>query len=124
MAARVFNTNLLHFLPQHHVITTICAQFPTSTYVHLKLLFFLLLFFACTKYRELKVIIYEDLQDCFNKNLGMCQKLKFGIPNLPQSVDIEQNSDGSISHFRISGQFLTNKHFHNYRTSNDTDINQ
>ena len=32
--------------------------------------------------------------------------VKFGIPNLPQSPDIRENSDGHISDFRISGQSL------------------
>ena len=50
------------------------------------------------------------------------QKLKCGIPNLPQSSDIGQNSDGGISHYQISGRFLINKNFHNYRTSNDIDM--
>ena len=31
---------------------------------------------------------------------------KFDISNLPQAPDIEQNSDGSISDFWISGQSL------------------
>ena len=31
---------------------------------------------------------------------------KFGIPNFPQSPDIEQNLDGGVSYFLISGQFL------------------
>ena len=31
---------------------------------------------------------------------------KFDIPNLPQSPDIGQNSDGGISDFQISSQFL------------------
>ena len=34
---------------------------------------------------------------------------KFGIPNLPQSPDIGENSDEGISDFRISGQSLINK---------------
>ena len=44
---------------------------------------------------------------------------KFGIPNLSQSPDIGENSDGSISNFWISGQFLTNKNCYNSRISND-----
>ena len=33
-----------------------------------------------------------------------------------------QNSDGAISDFRISGQFLIKGNFHNSRTSNDIDM--
>ena len=47
---------------------------------------------------------------------------KFGVPNLPQSPDINQTSNGSISDSQISGQSLLNKNCHNSRTSNDTDI--
>ena len=46
----------------------------------------------------------------------------FVIPNLPQSPDIVQNSDGGISNFGISGQSLINKNCHNSRTSNHIDI--
>ena len=46
-------------------------------------------------------------------------RAKFGILNLPQSADIEQNSDGSISNFGISSEYLTNENRHNSRTSND-----
>ena len=38
---------------------------------------------------------------------------KFGIPNSPQSPDIGQNSDVSISNLRISGQLLINENCHN-----------
>ena len=31
---------------------------------------------------------------------------KLGIPNLPQTLDIGQNTDGGISDFRISAQIL------------------
>ena len=31
---------------------------------------------------------------------------KFGIPNLPQTLDIGKNTDGGISDFRISAQPL------------------
>ena len=44
---------------------------------------------------------------------------KFGIPNLPQSPDIGQNSDGGISDFRISGQSLINKNCYNSSASNN-----
>ena len=44
------------------------------------------------------------------------------IPNFPQSPDIGQNSDGSISDFRISGQSLIKENCHNFRTSDDIDM--
>ena len=47
---------------------------------------------------------------------------KFGIPNLPQSPDIGQNSDGGISNFQISGQTFIEENCHNSRTSNDIDV--
>ena len=47
---------------------------------------------------------------------------KFGIPNLSQSPDIGENSDGDISDFWISGQSCIKENCHNSRTSNDTDM--
>ena len=44
---------------------------------------------------------------------------KFGIPNLPQSPDIGQNSNGGISDFRISVQSIIKENYHNSRTSDD-----
>ena len=49
-------------------------------------------------------------------------RVKFGIPNLPQSPDIEQNSDEGISDFRIFGQSLIKENCHNSRTSDDIDM--
>ena len=49
-------------------------------------------------------------------------RTKFGIPNLPQSPDIGQNSDRGCSDFRISGQSLINENYRNSRTSHDIDI--
>ena len=49
-------------------------------------------------------------------------RVKFGIPNLPQSSDIGENSDECISDIRISGQFFKNKNCHNSRTSHDNDM--
>ena len=46
----------------------------------------------------------------------------FGIPNLLQSPDIGQNSDGGISDFRISGQSLIKENCHNSRTSDDINV--
>ena len=46
----------------------------------------------------------------------------FGIPNLSQSQDIGQDSDGGISDFWIFGQPFMNKNCHNSRTSHDTDM--
>ena len=45
-----------------------------------------------------------------------------GIPNLPQSPDIGQNSDRSISDFRFSGLSLIKLNCHNSRTRNDIDM--
>ena len=41
------------------------------------------------------------------------------IPNLFHSLDIGQNSDGSISDFWISSQSLIKENCHNSRTSDD-----
>ena len=48
--------------------------------------------------------------------------VKFGTPNSSQSPDIEQNSDGDISDFRINEQSLIKENCHNSRTSDDTDM--
>ena len=47
---------------------------------------------------------------------------KVGSRNLPQSPDIRQNSDGSISDFGISGQSLIKENYHNSRTGDDIDM--
>ena len=44
------------------------------------------------------------------------------MPNLPQSPDIEQNSNGGISDLRISGQSLMKENCHNFRTCYDIDM--
>ena len=49
-------------------------------------------------------------------------RAKFGIPCSPQSPDIEQNLDGGISDFRISGQSLIKRICHNSRTSDNIDM--
>ena len=46
-------------------------------------------------------------------------RAKFGITNATHSIDIGQNSGGSISDFWISSQDLINENCHNSRTSND-----
>ena len=48
--------------------------------------------------------------------------MEFGIFNLPQSPDTGQNSDGSISNFRISDKSFIDENYHNSRTSHDTDM--
>ena len=48
--------------------------------------------------------------------------MEFGISNLPQSPDTGQNSDGSISNFRISDKSFIDENYHNSRTSHDTDM--
>ena len=40
----------------------------------------------------------------------------------PESPDIEKNSDGGISDFLISGQFLIKENCHNSRTGDDIDM--
>ena len=47
---------------------------------------------------------------------------KFGIPNLSQSPDIGQNSDGGISDFQFSGQFLIKGNCHYSRASDGIDM--
>ena len=49
-------------------------------------------------------------------------RAKFGIPNLPHSSDIRQNSDGGIPDFWISSQCLIKGNCHNSRTSDDIDM--
>ena len=46
----------------------------------------------------------------------------FCIRNLPQSSDIGQNSDRSISNFWISDQFFTKVNSHNPRASHEIDM--
>ena len=48
--------------------------------------------------------------------------VKFGILNLTQSPDIEQNSDDSIPDFRISNQYFIKENCHNPRTNDDIDM--
>ena len=68
-------------------------------------------------------LITEKLYACHFAALGNISLRTF-VPNLvsltfPQSTDIAQKSDGDICDFRISGQSLINKNYHNFRTSND-----
>ena len=49
-------------------------------------------------------------------------RTKFGIPNMPLSSDIGENSDGGISDFRIFGQSLIKENFRNSRSSEDIDM--
>ena len=48
-------------------------------------------------------------------------RAKLGIPYLFQSPDIGQNSDGGISDFQISDQYLIKRNGNNSRTSDDID---
>ena len=41
---------------------------------------------------------------------------------MPQSLDIEQNSDGCIFNFRISGQSVWKENFHNSKKSGNIDM--
>ena len=63
-------------------------------------------------------LAFGSIQQLFNRYI----RAKVGISNLPQSPVIGQNSDGSISDFRISGQFLIKENLHNSGTSNDIDM--
>ena len=49
-------------------------------------------------------------------------RAKIGAPYWTQFPDLGQNSDGIISDFRISGQFLIKGNFHNSRTSDNIGI--
>ena len=49
-------------------------------------------------------------------------RAKFGVPELPQSPDIGQNSDCGISDFQISGQSLIKQNCHDSRTNDDIDM--
>ena len=63
-------------------------------------------------------LAFCSIQSHFIKDVrGKC-----GIPNLPQSPDIGQNSDGCISDFQISDQPFIEKNCHNSRASNDIDV--
>ena len=59
-----------------------------------------------------------SIQLHFNRDI----RAKFGIPNQPQSPDIELNADGGILDFRISGQFIIKENYHKSRTSGDIDM--
>ena len=52
-------------------------------------------------------------------NISLDIHAKFGMPNLPQSSDIGQNSDRDISNFQISGQSLSKVYCHNSITCDD-----
>ena len=47
---------------------------------------------------------------------------RFGIPDLPQTLDFGQNSDTGISDFQIFGQSSVNENYHNSRTSHGIDM--
>ena len=49
--------------------------------------------------------VFQRLVTAFNRDI----RPKLGIPNWPQSPDIEQNSERGISDFRISGQSFIKK---------------
>ena len=60
-------------------------------------------------------LIFCSIQWLFIRDV----RVKFGNPG---NSGIEQNSDGGISDFGISGQSLINDNCHNRRTSIDTDM--
>ena len=51
------------------------------------------------------ILAFSSIQYHFVREI----RANFIIPNLPQSPDIVQNSDGGISYLRISGQSLLKK---------------
>ena len=64
---------------------------------------------------EAVILFFCSIQGLFIRYI--CAK--FGIPKLPQSPDIGQNSDMGISNIWISGQPILNRNCRNSRTSND-----
>ena len=63
-------------------------------------------------------LAFWSKQQNFNRDV----RAKFGIPNLTQSPDTGQNSDGDISNFQISGQFLIKGNCHYSRASDDIEM--
>ena len=63
-------------------------------------------------------LAFCSIQKLFIKDICV----KFGIPNSPQSPDIDQNSDGCISIFSVTGEFFINENGHNSRTGHDIDM--
>ena len=47
---------------------------------------------------------------------------KFGIPDLPQSLDITQHLDGILRILRSIVSLLKKENYHNSKSSNDNDI--
>ena len=79
-----------------------------------------LCWFSLNNSGAVKAVTLEiySIQYHFIKNI----RAKFGIPNLSQAPDIWQNSDMSISDFRISGQSLIKENCHKSKTSDDIDM--
>ena len=66
---------------------------------------------------EMVTVILQQSVTFYKRHLRQIQFL-----NLPQSPDTGENSDESMSDFRISGQSLINKNRHNSGTSNSIDM--
>ena len=60
-------------------------------------------------------IAFCSIQELFIRDI----LAKFGIPNLAQSPDVGQNSDGGISNFQISGRSFINENCHKSRIRHD-----
>ena len=57
--------------------------------------------------KKVKAVTLEFCSIQYNSIGGI--RAKFGIHDLPQSLDIGQNSDEGISDFPVSGQFFIKK---------------
>ena len=68
--------------------------------------------------------IIFDMLEYFVKLISFIRDhhAKFGIFYSPLSSDIGQNSDGTISDFRISGHSIIKRNYHNSRTIDDIDM--
>ena len=77
-------------------------------------------FFSLNNSEMLKAatLVFRSILQHFLRDV----RAKFGIPNLPQAPDMGQNSDGGISDFWISSQFLLKVNWHNSRTSDNIDM--
>ena len=76
--------------------------------------------FSLNNYKTLQAVTlaFSSIQQHFIRDV----RAKFGIPYLPQSTDIGQNSDAGISDFWISGQSYKKRSYHNVITPESTMI--
>ena len=64
------------------------------------------------------ILVFYSIQSHFIRDIHA----KMVSTTCPESPDIEKNSDGGISDFLISGQFLIKENCHNSRTGDDIDM--